>query len=477
MSNDLKFTKFLDFNNFPKEAQKFIKDYICPLCKGVIYEPQTDICGHLFCKQCIKLHINTSKYCPIYKDKLIMIQDIIVVKNIINGKKINCKNFRNCGWSDKVELYKNHLDDDCIYEKIICGNSQKLINRKELNYDLKQGRNREEISKNNKPIPLVKCIYRECDKFINNDLTSHLIESRLSHEKLFINEFYKLKRSIEDRLCEIDNKANLRKKKKRDELIEFTGKNNQIKHEEDKVSSQVNSIDKKSKLQENHILKKNNNKYDDYIIQTIPHEINEFPVSVKENNSIVSQSSHKLEGKKKSNRKKYIQVADAKRLMNVIDYSRGLKIIGNTVINKATTVKHRFGFMNYVLNETSLKWSVEIKRIKEWIGLGICFKDEIIVSGFKFDKPLLHSSFLISSNGYVWNCFNEEENGIEYSFLILEKGDIIKFHFDNNYKILTIKFKEHKIKLTKIHSQKMNFLVPCVILLNENDEVEFNLIN
>ena len=60
---------------------------------------------------------------------------------------------------------------------------------------------------------------------------------------------------------------------------------------------------------------------------------------------------------------------------------------------------------------------------------------------------------------------------------MLKKGDIVKFNYNKEKSILKANFNGYKIELTNVFSQMLNFLVPCAILLHENDEVEFNLIN
>ena len=396
--------------------------------------------------------------------------------NIINGKKVNCKNFPKCEWSDKVGIYKNLIENECLYEKIHCDNCQQFIDRKDFLFHVNDCANKYELIEETEEKTIVsfknKCIYPQCEIYFNKDITSHLIESKLSHEKMFIKQFYEFKKSIEDRFNKLETKLSI--KKKREELIEDAESDVECTKQ---ISYKKKSLDKCDTYDNR---KKGKNKYDLYVVENLPKEdLKKFSLNddnednIKDITSVTS--SHK-ETRKKSIKKEYLQKPDVDSLMNVIEFSRGLRIIGNKVINRGISVKHRFAFMNYFLNETSLKWTVEIKSIKEWIGLGICFKDEIIVSGFKFEKPLLHSTFLITSNGYVWNCMNEKENGIDFSFLMLKKGDIVKFHYDKVKCCLRAKFNDHKIELTNVFSQRLNFLVPCVILLHENDEVEFNLI-
>ena len=73
--------------------QKSINDYICPLCKGVYYQPILDQCGDTFCSKCYDVIINEFKICPINK-KPINGKGIPIplIDGIISKKEIYCKN-------------------------------------------------------------------------------------------------------------------------------------------------------------------------------------------------------------------------------------------------------------------------------------------------------------------------------------------------------------------------------------------------
>lgn len=464
MSSENKYERFLELDSFPEETQKLLSDYICPLCKGVIYEPQTDLCGHLFCSECINTHKKNSKYCPIYKEKILKIQDIIVVKNIINGKKTNCKNFPKCLWSEKVGQYKNHLTNDCLYEKVLCERCKNYIIRKEFQFHSTECV--ETLEESDKYQDSIKkpCIYPSCE-YKCTDLNSHLLESKLSHEKLFMKLFNDFKRTTDERIVKLE--TDLNKKKYREEDIELEEKSSLFSDK--KLNKKCKSISS-PKFQKR---KSKNNKFGS--VKIVEKEQNNSINSDKEDNQSIQESQGNDLWKMKLHKKSRTNNTEEESLMNVTEFSRGIKIIGNRVINKGTTVKHRFAFMNIYLNETPLKWTVEIINIKEWVGLGVCLKDEIITSGFKFEKPLLHSTFLITSNGYIWNCRNQYENGSQIKNLILKDHDVIKFKYLLEKRTLIAKYNGNKIQLTNIYSPKLNFLVPCVILLHENDEVAFNV--
>jgi hypothetical protein len=292
----------------------------------------------------------------------------------------------------------------------------------------------------------------------------------LTHEKLFLKLFNEFKKLTEERLIKLE--LNLNKKKHRSEVKEEIELESDLESiDNSSIDSKIKPSSKKQKLvtSPKYLRKKNKDKSDP--INKIERE------EICSINSEINKEFQENEIVRKFSKKNKFKTSDEESIMNVTEFSRGIKIMGNRVINKGTTVKHRFAFMSSYLNENSLKWTVEIVNIKEWVGLGVCLKDEIISSGYKFEKPLLHSTFLITSNGYIWNCRNQLENGSQIKNLCLKDKDIVKFKYILNERTLIAKYNGNKIQLTNIYSPKLNFLVPCVILLHENDQVEFNVIN
>jgi hypothetical protein len=63
----MSFQKILELEQFSKEAQSIVKEYIYPLCKGLYWDPIVDCCGHLFCRDCIEASRTISNTCPLNK--------------------------------------------------------------------------------------------------------------------------------------------------------------------------------------------------------------------------------------------------------------------------------------------------------------------------------------------------------------------------------------------------------------------------
>jgi hypothetical protein len=161
--------------------------------------------------------------------------------------------------------------------------------------------------------------------------------------------------------------------------------------------------------------------------------------------------------------------------VNTKEHSSNIEVSGNKVrvIGNRQEVKYRFAFANALLNFFCLRWKIKIIKIEDYIACGVCLKDEIISGCYKYTKVLNHSTIVISSNGYVWNCLNQQENGDYFEFLEINSGDIIEFYYDNPHQKLICYFKNNVITFTNVKANVLNFLVPCVILYHEGDEVEF----
>ena len=129
-----------------------------------------------------------------------------------------------------------------------------------------------------------------------------------------------------------------------------------------------------------------------------------------------------------------------------------------------------------------IKWSIKLNNLSKWIAFGICDKEKVLINKGKFclsskNETFNNGSYLISNNGYSWNCNNSNENNKKIEFPSFEQNQlfIIEFNpilkeisfFDNNKKEIT--------KLTKVIAHVHPFkLTPCVVFLNKNDSIEFN---
>ena len=151
------YQKFLELEDFLPENRVSILEYICPICKGVLLDPQQDKKGHVFCKRCIELHLLTSNKCPVddhelSKDK---IDSILFIINILEKQSVYCKNrLRECDWKGNLRLLEPHLVNDCMKQFLNCPNDGCTI--KVIRQDL-------QIHLENCNYRLVKCDYCQKD--------------------------------------------------------------------------------------------------------------------------------------------------------------------------------------------------------------------------------------------------------------------------------------------------------------------------
>ena len=116
---------------YPQELSSFniSSSFLCPLSNGILNNPVSDSCGHMFCESCIKRWLKDGNdVCPISQKPLIINQLKLnyVVKNCIDDMWVNCSNKdKGCKWKGKLPELFNHikmlrcqcLKYKCIHEK------------------------------------------------------------------------------------------------------------------------------------------------------------------------------------------------------------------------------------------------------------------------------------------------------------------------------------------------------------------------
>ena len=160
------FNPQLFIEEFHEDSQKFIQEYSCPLCEGILFEAVIDRCGHSFCRQCVDTLSKNEYKCPFSKLEIFS-KDIlsnIVVNSVIEKQIVYCKNKKNeCPWTGKLCDRKNHLYYDCEKEFLLCeflGCNQK-ISREAMNTHITDC-----------PYRLVKC--HHCSESFNfNQMDNH----------------------------------------------------------------------------------------------------------------------------------------------------------------------------------------------------------------------------------------------------------------------------------------------------------------
>ena len=258
------YEKQLPLEDFIQDNHKKLKQYICPLCTGVLVEPVMDAKGHMFCKKCLliyeKKHFSKTKklLCPI-SNHILKITDLKpyeLINNYLREMICVCPNRKKgCKWEGKYHLRKAHIDKECefIKEEICphegCGlkiksenvNSHLLIcNFRKINcekcgisiaFNDKKGHinecmkentickkcgviilreNMEKHLKDECPEVEIDCdfLFFGCkDKFLRKNKYQHYIpvSQIISHDKMALNWFHNLKIKLNNSLTQIQN--------------------------------------------------------------------------------------------------------------------------------------------------------------------------------------------------------------------------------------------------------------------------------
>ena len=132
-----KYKPFLTINLFISPPSS-IYNLICPLCRGIFYNPVKDSCGHHFCFPCLYQYKQTNRICPISSSVFENMNNYpdIRLKHLINSQTIICKNFNlGCPWTGLVSEYQQHLESDCDIQRWIYPNEPIFGLKEEINKD------------------------------------------------------------------------------------------------------------------------------------------------------------------------------------------------------------------------------------------------------------------------------------------------------------------------------------------------------
>ena len=159
--------------------------------------------------------------------------------------------------------------------------------------------------------------------------------------------------------------------------------------------------------------------------------------------------------------------------------------------NKATlTAKyldsHLFLFANpeydIDLNNTKIRnWKINLLTKSKWIGFGLCDKSLVLYNKQTFctylkDNHFNNGSYLISSNGFSWNCNNKLENNKKINFPNFNEP-FLSFNLSYNPILFELSFiHDSKLikKLTNVKPISLNnkILTPCIVFLDSNNQIE-----
>lgn len=525
----------LPISLFVLSCQSVIKDYICPLCGGVIKDPVVDLCGHIFCKKCFNISYAKNQVCPITKEQLLsQPTNVIIIAQILEKQKLYCKNKDDgCEWEGSLRELDEHLNKYCSKQKVQCTNEGcnvellreeipnhlnvclfkkescdycnaiMVVNEKEehlkvcpkvevlcdQNCGMKLPREELKIHKKDYcSYSILQCPYVEygCDdkEIFRKDFNDKMDKDVGKHLLLLVNIIDKFGKKIENLQKEIqEQKAPENMKKIIDDYFK-TNKNipntiTLIPQEKNKSSQPINN---------------NSITPGEGTLSSVKNDIQFITKKHERENNIESnESDNELDvpivftANPLSTPSKSISSTHSKDtpFFDIVNLKSSISIIGMVArFSSNTRPEHTFLFTSKNINTTTCadypSWKIKILTSSLWLGFGLCDKKKVLSNRMRFisprnDRTSYHGSYLISTNGYTWNCNNENENNRQIELPVIDKGTIVEIIYNKNAKELSFKIGESTIKLTKvcpiIEGNKM--LTPCVVFLHTGNSVEF----
>ena len=531
--NGIIFTPELPFELFTPDCQSLIRDYECPLCKGVTKDPVVDSCGHIFCKKCFILSFSENQMCPISKVKLTtQPTNVLIITQILEKQKLFCQNKKDgCQWKGSLRELEEHLSKDCEKQKIKCENEGcnvylpreemsnhikvcqfkkepcdycnaimvvnqmeehlKVCPRVEVLCDQNCGMKlpREELDVHKKDFcaySLLKCPYVEygCNdkEIFRKDFDEKMKKDSGKHLVLIVKTVDKLSKKLDYLQKEIEYlKSEENVKKMIDEYL----KNNKIEFQQSNIPFMQQEKKKLPEIQMN-----NHSTPDGNTITNAKNEIHfiqkKHERQKEDNDSDIDVpivfTANPLSSPSKSGSSK---VSKETPFFDIANLKSSITIVGTLArFTSNTRPEHTFLFTSKNIDTTTCSdfpsWKIKFLSSSLWLGVGLCDKKKVLTNKMRFvsprnDRNAYHGSYLISTNGYTWNCNNEEENNRQIELPEISKGTIMEIIFNKAAKQLTFKVGGSTVKLTNvtplIAGDKM--LTPCVVFLHSGNSVEF----
>ena len=144
-------------------------------------------------------------------------------------------------------------------------------------------------------------------------------------------------------------------------------------------------------------------------------------------------------------------------------------LVASQVSSGNSTSGERFALMECKgKGSSAIVVGFKIRKLKGWIGVGICLQNVIVKTGYLFNytKPF-HGSYLVSSNGYSWSHSHPQLNSVSSGFPFME-GDTIKvtYHPGKLEVLFELVNKPGSFRLQVLEPLSDKY-VPCVNMCNQ----------
>jgi len=105
----------------PKEIfmpQEYLDTLLCSLGKGILIDPVSLPCQHVFCRKCIEMHLLSNQQCPVCSSKGSIASLVAqpTFNELINMSLVRCPK---CEWSGNYESYPEH-EKKCSPNTVAC---------------------------------------------------------------------------------------------------------------------------------------------------------------------------------------------------------------------------------------------------------------------------------------------------------------------------------------------------------------------
>lgn len=480
---------FLLLEFFTEESKETVRDFICFLCGGIYYDPKVDSCGHTFCNLCITTFLLEHDFCPVNRSKDFKLNSITSITRLVNRQSLFCKNkSKGCDFNGLITQYSEHK---CDWEIVICENEN--CNFEVIRKDLNEHSNICEFRKvkcedcsdliifnqlekhNNECLKkLIPCelncnqmVMREimnshvtdlCDntilicqfskygcleKPLRKDYQQHNYENLHYHNSLFITYFEDFQNKYTQKCDDLENKVIVLEKEKdlikniKTQSLQKKRKPNQNLEEEYKQDKPGRSLEEEIKNSEE---EKSKLSQEEYVV--VLNDLSENDESSKQfitnSNSIIFKES-----------------------------TYGVDINDNEIAFTGKTPRPGFAFASYNTKTNSvISWKINIKKVINWVGIGLISKENLEANGYSLNKPLNYL-YAITSDGRIYE--NKEPVQEHFSLYVNDTLEIC-YNPEKN----SVLFRKAKLNITlyNVSPPKEGVpLVPCLILNNKGDKI------
>jgi hypothetical protein len=430
----------------------------CLMCHSILDLAYTDLCGHIFCRDCGLPVYQKEKKCPVTLfDLEAEPTPVLYLDTIIDQAVIYCPNREQlCTWEGMKCKLDNHLNNDCPKELITCPHDRCGIRvyREVLLFHKENCEHRK-----------VNCVYCE-ESVALIDLSTHhglctnypcICQCNQIIQRKQINQHI-LKDCPKTILPCCFSHLGCEAKIERSQLTEHVNSNlgNHLLY-------MMETKKTKAKPNIEYLFKEQRDEFSSEI-----RELRESIKVIKEEKFIGNKRPREPQEDETLSDLEVKQLGKNTHIYTTNKEEEKFNINGKTVKYLADG-QYSYIFHKYKKTSKFNEWTITLNTDSHWMAFGLCHRD-LIVSA-KLESDNLSQGYFVTPSGQTYNCLVEEENKVAIpDFVELKKGNTIQFRYRFEDSCLYFKTsKGNTSKLSKIPNKST--LVPCVILYFKDDEI------